>query len=75
VQITGCSVWFNNSFYDNVDIRRRGLTSMNWPKPKVKLESKAGSVSMSMLNTWWQLVTVAHRKRVLRSEAAASVFP
>ena len=35
----------NGSFYDNVGIRRRGITSLNWPKPKIKVDSKQGSVS------------------------------
>lgn len=25
-------------------VGRRGVTSMNWPKPKIKLDSKQGSV-------------------------------
>uniref|UniRef100_A0A1D1ZRX4 LTD domain-containing protein n=1 Tax=Auxenochlorella protothecoides TaxID=3075 RepID=A0A1D1ZRX4_AUXPR len=42
--VTGCSVWFNGTFYDNVSIRRRGATSLGWPKPKIKIKSENGKV-------------------------------
>jgi hypothetical protein len=44
VQVGGCSLWFNGSFYDNLSVNRRGVTSLNWPKPKIKIDSKQGSV-------------------------------
>ena len=44
LQVPGCSLWFNGTFYDNVSTGRRGVTSLNWPKPKIKLDSKQGSV-------------------------------
>lgn len=45
MQVYGCSLKYNGTFYDNVGIRRRGVTSLNWPKPKIKVDSKQGSVS------------------------------
>ena len=35
----------NGSFHDNIFINRRGVTSLNWPKPKVKIDSRQGAVS------------------------------
>lgn len=35
----GCSVQLNGRFYDNVNVSRRGSTSMAWPKPKVRIEA------------------------------------
>lgn len=43
-QVGGCCLWFNGSFYDNLLVGRRGVTSLNWPKPKVKIDSKQGQV-------------------------------
>lgn len=34
----GSSVYFLGRFYDNVFVRRKGVTSLNWPKPKLKFE-------------------------------------
>lgn len=34
-----CSVWINNEFFDNIRIRRRGESSLKWPKPKFKVEA------------------------------------
>ena len=46
--VPGCSLWFNGTFYDNVALRRRGATSLSWPKPKIKVESgKQGMVRHS----------------------------
>ncbi|KAL4445750.1 hypothetical protein ABPG77_008949 [Micractinium sp. CCAP 211/92] len=42
--VYGCSLMYNGTFYDNVGIRRRGVTSLNWPKPKIKVDSKQGSI-------------------------------
>ncbi|KAL4425867.1 hypothetical protein ABPG75_009883 [Micractinium tetrahymenae] len=42
--VYGCSLMLNGTFYDNVGIRRRGVTSLNWPKPKIKVDSKQGSI-------------------------------
>ncbi|KAL4425868.1 hypothetical protein ABPG75_009884 [Micractinium tetrahymenae] len=44
-EVTGCSMLFNSTFYDNVGIRRRGVTSANWPEPEIKVHSnKQGSI-------------------------------
>lgn len=43
-QVPGCALWFNGSFYDNIEVGRRGVTSLNWPKPKIKVDSKQGAV-------------------------------
>ena len=32
-----CSVFFNKQFYDNVKCARKGVTSLAWPKPKLKI--------------------------------------
>ena len=32
----GSSVYFLNRFYDNILVERTGVTSVNWPKPKLK---------------------------------------
>ena len=34
----GSSVWFKGRFYPNVSTRKRGRTSMSWPKPKLKFD-------------------------------------
>lgn len=34
----GSSVYFLGRFYDNVLVRRKGVTSLSWPKPKLKFE-------------------------------------
>ena len=35
----GCSVMLNGKFYDNVIVRRRGMSSIAWPKPKFKVDA------------------------------------
>lgn len=35
----GCSVMINGNFYDNIIVRRRGVSSVNWPKPKFKIDA------------------------------------
>ena len=35
----GCSLLLNGTFYDNVIVRRRGVSSLNWPKPKFKVDA------------------------------------
>ena len=37
--IPECSVMVNGKFYDNIIIRRRGVSSLNWPKPKFKVDA------------------------------------
>lgn len=32
-----CSVFFGNQLYDNVQCARKGVTSLQWPKPKLKI--------------------------------------
>ena len=32
----GSSVYFLDRYYDNVRVERKGVTSVNWPKPKLK---------------------------------------
>ncbi|KAH7617481.1 hypothetical protein NADE_007259 [Nannochloris sp. 'desiccata'] len=32
-----CSMLFDGEFYDNFSIRRKGQSSLNWPKPKFKI--------------------------------------
>jgi len=34
-----CSMLFDGEFYDNFSIRRKGQSSLNWPKPKFKISS------------------------------------
>lgn len=34
------SVFFRKKFYDNVFTRRRGVTALSWPKPKIKFDFK-----------------------------------
>ena len=34
----GSSIYFLDRFYDNVFVRRKGVTSLSWPKPKLKFE-------------------------------------
>lgn len=34
-----CSMLYRNRFYDNIVIRRRGSSSMNWAKPKFKIDA------------------------------------
>lgn len=35
----GCSVMVNGHFYDNIIVRRRGVSSIAWPKPKFKVDA------------------------------------
>lgn len=35
----GCSIMINGKFYDNIIIRRRGMSSLAWPKPKFKVDA------------------------------------
>lgn len=35
----GCSIMINDKFYDNIIIRRRGMSSLAWPKPKFKIDA------------------------------------
>ncbi|KAK2079242.1 hypothetical protein QBZ16_002933 [Prototheca wickerhamii] len=37
--VAGCSLWANGSYYDNVRLRRKGSTSLSWPKPKMRVNS------------------------------------
>lgn len=32
----GSCVYYLDRFYDNVHVERKGVTSLNWPKPKLK---------------------------------------
>jgi hypothetical protein len=34
-----CSMLFEGEFYDNFSIRRKGQSSLNWPKPKFKISA------------------------------------
>eukprot|EP01025_Chloroclados_australasicus_P040119 TRINITY_DN4178_c0_g2_i1.p1 TRINITY_DN4178_c0_g2~~TRINITY_DN4178_c0_g2_i1.p1 ORF type:complete len:1028 (-),score=127.01 TRINITY_DN4178_c0_g2_i1:2597-5680(-) len=34
------AVYFDGLFYDNVFTRRRGMTALTWPKPKIKMDFK-----------------------------------
>jgi len=34
------AVYFDGEFHDNALLRRRGVTAMAWPKPKIKLDFK-----------------------------------
>ncbi len=34
----GQVLYFNGKLYDNVFSRRRGVTALSWPKPKIKFE-------------------------------------
>lgn len=35
----GCSIMINGKFYDNIILRRRGMSSLSWPKPKIKVDA------------------------------------
>lgn len=37
--VQGCSLLINGNFYDNLSVRRRGVTSLSWPKPKFKVNA------------------------------------
>ena len=37
--VKGCSMWFNGTFYDGITLRRRGSSSIGWPKPKIKVKA------------------------------------
>ncbi|KFM22923.1 hypothetical protein F751_6432 [Auxenochlorella protothecoides] len=37
--VDGCSLWFNGTYYDNVSLRRKGSTSLAWPKPKMRVSA------------------------------------
>jgi len=37
--VQGCSLLINGNFYDNLSVRRRGVTSLSWPKPKFKINA------------------------------------
>ncbi len=39
-----CSVFFQNQLYDNVGCSRKGVTSLSWPKPKLKINFKKDNV-------------------------------
>lgn len=43
-----CSVLFNNNFYDNLECSRKGVTSLAWPKPKLKLNFHEDNVSSAL---------------------------
>ena len=34
----GSALFFEGRYYDNVFTRRRGMTALAWPKPKLKLD-------------------------------------
>lgn len=38
--VSGCSLWLDGDFWDNLKVGQRGATSRSWPKPKVKIDSK-----------------------------------
>ena len=37
------AVFFDGRFYDNVFTRRRGVTALTWPKPKIKFDFKGAA--------------------------------
>lgn len=37
----GCSMLFNGTFYDNISLRRKGQSSLNWPKAKFKVDGNS----------------------------------
>lgn len=37
----GCSLLLGGAFTDNVAVRRKGMSSLNWPKPKFKVDAGA----------------------------------
>ena len=39
-----CSVLFKDRFYDNLSCGRKGITTLSWPKPKIKFDFKADNV-------------------------------
>ena len=34
----GSSIYFLGRYYDNLKVHRSGVTSLNWPKPKLKFK-------------------------------------
>ncbi len=41
-QWTSASVYFDDEFYDNIRVRVRGISTVDWPKPKWKFEFNPG---------------------------------
>ncbi|GAB4823908.1 hypothetical protein N2152v2_010954 [Parachlorella kessleri] len=54
----GCSLLINNTLYDNFSINRRGVTSLQWPKPKVKIASKQGAI-LKVLKGWHKVSEIS----------------
>ena len=52
----GSSVYFLDRFYDNVHVERKGVTSLDWPKPKLKFSFNK-KVSLNMQHG----TSLAHR--------------
>ncbi len=44
-----CSIYFNGSFYDNAACARKGVTTLAWPKPKLKFNFHKDHVSPLLL--------------------------
>lgn len=44
----GCSLLINGNFYDNLAVRRRGVTSLSWPKPKFKINARGQGYVMKV---------------------------
>ncbi len=42
---TGQVLFYAGRMYDGVEARRRGVTSLGWPKPKLKFELPGSGVS------------------------------
>ncbi len=39
-----CALYFDGTLYDNVVVRRRGQSSLGWPKPKLRVASERGRI-------------------------------
>ena len=42
-----CSIFFNKRFYDNTVCARKGVTTLAWPKPKLKFNFHKDNVRAS----------------------------
>lgn len=56
----GSSIYFLGRFYDNVFVRRKGVTSLSWPKPKLKFELPSSVSRVFDPQTTWSPCQVMH---------------
>ena len=39
-----CALYYDDTLYDNIVVRRRGQSSLGWPKPKLRVASERGRI-------------------------------